>query len=369
MRVAFQADQLAFTAPGGIATYVRNLAPALAAQGADLTLFHARLERWRDEPWMEGIAVREIPRGIRTLYPAWDLLGRPALGLSADLVHVTNPAAVPGREPGRALVVTVHDLAFERFPRLFPTSWRLLYRAGLRAAARRADAILVPSRSTRDDLLMTVRVDPDRVWVTPLAAAPTTGSDGDLARERRERLHITGDYVLCAGTLEPRKNLVRLVRAYRRAVSDRGLGHALVLAGPIGWGIESLHRELAVEGPGEIILTGGLQSADLDAVMRGASAFVYPSLYEGFGLPVLEAMTRGIPVITSNVSSLPEVAGDAALLVDPRSEDAIADAMLRVLGDGDLAARLSVTGRERAAAFSWEATARATTEVYRRVVT
>ena len=147
-RSALQADQLAFAAPGGIATYVRNLAPALARGGADVTLLHARSGAWSAEQWMAGMRIAEVPCGVRTLYPAWDLLGRPALRVEADVVHATNPAGVPPRARGRALVVTVHDLAVERMPELFPARWRWLYRAGLRAAVRRADAILVPSRAT-----------------------------------------------------------------------------------------------------------------------------------------------------------------------------------------------------------------------------
>ena len=137
MRVALQADQLAFAAPGGIATYVRNLAPALVSLDTDLTLLHARSGVGTAEPWTAGMRVVEIPRDLRTLYPAWDLLGRPALRVEADVIHATNPAGVPPRTRGRALVVTVHDLAVERMPALFPARWRWLYRAGLRAAVDR----------------------------------------------------------------------------------------------------------------------------------------------------------------------------------------------------------------------------------------
>jgi alpha-1,3-rhamnosyl/mannosyltransferase len=167
--------------------------------------------------------------------------------------------------------------------------------------------------------------------------------------------------VVSVGTLEPRKNLARLVRAYRRA----GVPHALVLAGPDGWRSEEMERELATRGPGVVVRTGGLEPADLDAVYRGADALAYPSLYEGFGLPVVEAMARGVPVVTSNGSSLPEVAGDAAVLVDPEDEASLTDALARVLGDPELRADLGRRGREQAARFSWAATARATLAAYR----
>src|SRR5439155_6153439 len=138
-----------------------------------------------------------------------------------------------------------------------------------------------------------------------------------------ERLKVRRPYVLFVGTLEPRKNVVKLVRAYRR-VAAAGAPHALVLAGALGWQTDALLREVRLSGPGQIVMTGKLGSEELDALYRGADAFCYPSLYEGFGLPVIEAMARGVPTITSGVSAIPEVAGDAALLVDPRSVREIA---------------------------------------------
>lgn len=360
MRVALHADQLAFAAPGGIATYVRNLGPALAAAGAEVVPFHARLDDWRDEPWMAGMEVVALPRSIRTLYPSWDLLGRPRLALpEVDVVHATNHVAVPPAAPRRALVVTVHDLAFLRSPELFPPRWRMLYRAGLRAAARRADLVITPSRATADDLLDRTGIDDARVRVTPLAAALPHGTG-------RASVALPERYVLSVGTLEPRKNLARLVRAYRRAAAS-GLDHALVLAGPRGWRSGELDRELAAGGAGDIVVLGALGADDLDAAYRGASAFAYPSLLEGFGLPVLEAMARGVPVVASTDRAIGEVGGGAILAVDPLDENAIADALLAVVSDRTLAARLAREGRERAAGFTWEATAAATLAAYREV--
>jgi glycosyltransferase involved in cell wall biosynthesis len=367
--VAISVDQLWFPAPGGIGTYVRHLVPALAGCDPDLriTLFHARFETGPEppEPWIRRFPVVELSRSVRSLYPSWALVGRPALPASlgdSDLVHATNHAAVPPKGPGQRLVVTVHDLAFLRLPRLFPRGWAVQYRLALRAAVRRADAILVPSRATAEDLVSRTAVDPARVRVTPLAAT-LPGSDVEVDRVLH-RLRVPTPYVLFVGTLEPRKNLVRLVRAYRR-IAATDLPHALVLAGPMGWHPEPLLRELALEGPGEIVLTGPLPEADLDALYRGASAFAYPSLAEGFGLPVLEAMARSVPTVVSNTSSLPEVAGDAALLVDPRSVAELAAALQRVLSDTALAERLAAAGRARAERFSWEETARRTLAAYR----
>jgi len=370
MRVAFHIDQLWFKAPGGIGTYVWELVPALERQDPSLELVPFAAT-WASPPprmWTRRDSPIDVPGSIRSLYPRWDLFARPQLPgslASCDVVHATNHAAIPPAGRGRRLVVTVHDLAFEYFPSAFPRNWRWLFKAGVRAAVRRADAILTPSRNTAEDLLSRTRVDPSKLHVVPLAASLEMGS---LAvDEVLERLKLRRPYVLFVGTLEPRKNVVRLVRAYRRAAAA-GAPHSLVLVGPLGWQSDALMREVALSGPGEISMTGLLAEDELDAVYRGADAFCYPSLYEGFGLPVLEAMARGVPTIASSVSAVPEVAGDGALLVDPRSVRDIAEALQRVLFDSELAEGLSTRGRSQSERFSWDETARGTLRVYEHVL-
>jgi glycosyltransferase involved in cell wall biosynthesis len=365
---ALHVDQLWFDLPGGVGTYVRNLVTAMLARDPSLRLvpFRARFERaGAPEPLADGLPVHELSGTIRSLYPMWNVLGRPPLPppmASAELIHAMSASAVPPAAWGQGLVVTVHDLAFLRLPELFPRRWRMLYRLGLRAAVRRADVVLTPSKSTARDLVDRTGVAPGRVRVTPLAASLDVGTQDP--HPALERAGIPEPYVLFVGTLEPRKNLVTLVRAYRSAVRE-GLPHALVLAGPPGWGQGPLLQEIALGGPGKVVRTGWLSAADLDAVYRGASAFVYPSLYEGFGLPVLEAMARGVPAIASGTSSLPEVTGDAAIAVDPRSVDEIARAIELVAGDPDTASELGRKGRLRARGFSWDQTARLTLDAYR----
>jgi glycosyltransferase involved in cell wall biosynthesis len=369
--VALHVDQLWFPTPGGIGTYIRNLVPALGRQDPSLEIvpFRSRFEGDPpDEPALAPLTVEELDATIRSLYPRWALTARPPLPerlRRLDLVHATNPAAVPPAAAGQRLVVTVHDLAFRYLPGTFPRTWRWLYRAGLRAAVRRADAIVTPSRSTAEDLLSTTRVDPQKVFVIPLAATPSTGVDDPDAV--LARLKVPPPYLLFVGTLEPRKNLVRLVRSYRRAAQD-GIPHALVLAGPLGWQGDRLLREIALRGPGDVVLTGALSEDELDALYRRADAFVYPSLYEGFGLPVVEAMSRGLPSVVSTSSSLPEVAGDAALAVNPRSVRELAAAIATVATDVAVSERLAARARSRAERFSWDETARETLEMYERVL-
>ena len=361
-------DQLFGPAPGGQGTYIRELIPALARTdpSLDFTLFRSRLTRpTSSEPWIEEYRVERLPWSIRRAYPSWALFGRPKLPTSVastDILHAPTPAGVPPAASGQRSVVTVHDVAFLARPDLFPRRWLWIYRAGLARAVRKADALIAVSEHTADDLLRRAQADPAKVQVVPLAASvPATEPDigGTLAR-----FELRTPYILFVGTLEPRKNLVALVRAYRR-LTGRGVDHSLVLAGGWGWNSGPLRQELAIDAPGNIVVTGRVSPEDVDALYRGATALVYPSLYEGFGLPVLEAMGRGIPCIASRTTSLPDVAGDAAILVDPKSIDEMASAIERVINDPSLREDLRNRGLARAAEFSWDRTARGTLEVYK----
>jgi glycosyltransferase involved in cell wall biosynthesis len=362
VRVAFHVDQLWFAARGGIGTYVSHLATALpaAASGDELVPFSAS---WAGKPTPDDVPAetRSVGMPIKALYPMWAWSRRPCLPArfgDLDVIHATNHAAIPPPRPGQALVVTVHDLAFERFPELYPPRWLRLYRRGIEIAMREAHAVLTPSRDTAA-AVAALGVERERISLTPLAADPPAEMSAAPASP------YDAPYVLFVGTLEPRKNLPRLVRAFRTAVADASLPHALVLAGATGWQQHGLANELAGDGAGRVHVPGRVSPSELDALYRGADAVVYPSLYEGFGLPVLEALAYGKPTLSSNTSSIPEVAGDAALLVDPEDEDAIAAGLVRILTDEPLRAGLRAKGPARAASFSWAATARATLDAYR----
>jgi glycosyltransferase involved in cell wall biosynthesis len=362
VRVAVHVDQLWFAAPGGIGTYVSHLANELPAASRDDEVIPFSAS-WAGRPTPAGVpvATRSVGMPIRALYPMWAWSRRPCLPQrfgDLDVIHATNPAAIAPARPGQALVVTIHDLAFERFPELYPARWLRLYRRGLEIALREADAVLTPSRDTAS-AVAAHGVEHERIHITPLAADVPEGT-GAVSTARYE-----APYVLFVGTLEPRKNLPRLVRAFRAAVGESSLPHELVLAGATGWQQDSLANELAADGGGRVHVPGRVSPPELDALYRGADAVVYPSLYEGFGLPVLEALAHGRPTLSSSTSAIPEVAGDAALLVDPEDEEALAAGLVRILTDEALRAELMTKGPARAASYSWAATAGATLDAYR----
>ncbi len=369
LRVAFHIDQLWFSAPGGIGTYVWELSGELEAlEGIAVTEFHSR---WSHDPPRRrlGSAVG-LPWPSKVAYAGWSSVRRPHLPHSLDgavVVHATNPATIPPAREGQALVVTIHDLAFQDQPEAFPDLWRRMYERGLSIARDEAAAVLVPSDYVADRV-REAGVPGDRVHLTPLAGRPIPLPAPALAAEAIvQNLGIERPYVLSVGTFEPRKNQARLVRAYRKAIEAGKLPHALVLAGHPGWSTDDLDAAIAQQGPGQIIRIESAGDHELDALYRAAAVTACVSIGEGFGMTVLEAMARRSPVVASSTTSIPEVAGDAAVLVDPMDENAIAGAITRLLTDEALADDLRTRGLARAAEFSWTRTAAATEQVYRQV--
>jgi glycosyltransferase involved in cell wall biosynthesis len=267
-----------------------------------------------------------------------------------------------------ALVATVHDLAPLRFPERYPRGARLSLKRGLRFAAREADRIICPSYSTADELEELLGVERDRLRIVPHGVAMPE-YEPEAARKFVAGRGITEPYVLWLGTQEERKNVLAVLDAFERvARSDPKV--MLVVHGPQGWlGAEVADgiRRRRLEDRTRVS-EGGLTRAELAALYSRAAVFVFPSIYEGFGLPVLEAMACGAPVVTSDRSAMPESAGDAAVLVDPDDHDELGDALARLLGDADARADLARRGRERAAGFSWSVTARRTWDVYEELV-
>ncbi len=317
------------------------------------------------------VAFRRWPAPlVRALWsartPGW--LKTLALG-PVDVVHSTT-FCVPRLRRRTRLVVTIYDLSFVTHPEFhLPENVRHCL-AGTRAAIERADAIIAISEHTRRDLVERLGAPAERIVVTPLAADPALRPVTDPARRDavRRRYRLPERFALYLGALEPRKNLLRLLEAYAALNESLRREVGLVVAGASGWLNDSVHAHVEKLGLAPAVCFAGYVAGDdVAALYSLADVFVYPSLYEGFGLPVLEAMACGAPVIASNVASLPEVTGDAAVLVAPEDVDAIRDTLARVLTDAALRADLSGRGLARAASFSWDRCARQTAAVYRSV--
>jgi glycosyltransferase involved in cell wall biosynthesis len=279
----------------------------------------------------------------------------------AAVIHAPNcflPLARPC--PG---VVTINDLAFETWPSDFAPLTRWKYRVLARAAARSAERVICPSSFTRDDVCERWGIDPDKARVIP--DAPALPAGGAPVSEGSAAAAPGGPYLLAVGDLRRKKNLEALVAAFVELRRGSAIPHRLVLAG-VDSGAGAGLRELAGDAPLE--LTGYVSDERLDALIRGAEILVHPSLYEGFGLVVLEAMVRGTPVLAARATALPETGGDAAAYFDPTEPGDLAAALGSLLSDAPARAELSRRGLEWAARFSWERTARETVAVYRELV-
>ncbi|MGD1992853.1 MAG: glycosyltransferase family 1 protein, partial [Anaerolineae bacterium] len=347
----------------GIGRYTRELVGALLALDSphDYVLFAASggLDSQPDDLDLGRRAhLRTVPLSDEWLARLWHrarlpipvelVTGRVDLFYSPDFV-------LPPTLPGARTVLTVHDLSFLHYPDHFvPKLVRYLSRVVPRSVAR-ADRVLADSEATRADLIRLMDVAPEKVTVLYSGVDPRfrpLPEPGE--RERLTAQYGIGPrpYVLSVGTLQPRKNYLHLIRAFSQLSGDV----ELVIAGGRGWLYEEVLAE--AERRERVQVLGFVPDADLPALYRGAALFAFPSFYEGFGLPVLEAMACGVPVVCSNVSSLPEIAGQAALLVDPHDEVALAEAVYRGLTDEDLRKELVTQGLERADGFTWERAAR-----------
>lgn len=370
MRIAIDAHSVGAKL-GGNESYAVNLIEALAQidEVNDYTLYvttaeaHDRFhQRWPNFK-------------VRSTLPHTPLIRIP-LTLSAelrkhpvDVLHVqfTAPPFCPC-----PVVVSIHDLSFEHLPHTFHRRSRTQLRLTVRHSAKRAAQILTLSEHTRHDIIDTYGIEPARITAIPLAAPRhySPVKDNRELQRVRHNYGIDGPYILSVGSIQPRKNLARLINAYaslRGKYAEAELPK-LVLVGKHAWLYDETMRALAETGLTEsVILTGYVPESDLPALYSGALCFVYPSYFEGFGLPPLEAMKCGAPVIVGNQTSLPEVVGDAALAVDPFDVSSIAGAIESLVKDSDLRRELSVKGRNRAETFDWRETARRTLRIYEQV--
>ena len=360
MRVAV--DFTAATQTAGIGRYTWSLVCALIAQCAadDFTLLTPRVStgHWRSLYTLNS-KYRHLPLSERALTRIWHRLRLPVfadlLAGGADVFYAPDFALPPlWRAPG---VITVHDLSYRLFPDSYPDSLRSYLEAVVPRSVARAQLVLADSEATQRDLIAAYGVDPTKVRVLYCGVDPVfQPQDSQAAREAvARRYDIDCPYFLSVGTIQPRKNIARIIAALRGVV-ESGLPHHLVHVGRPGWLHEPILDAPHVHRVAERVhfLTDVDSDVDLTTLYCGATAFVFPSLYEGFGMPVLEAMACGTPVITANVSSLPEVAGEAAILVDPADVDAIGEALIGLASDERMREALIAAGKERAALFTWE---------------
>lgn len=372
--------QLWHRVPGGTATSMLRLASAIASMGSvDLTIIGARGEIRRPRSILSpddvlagsgavpvGIPVRHMPLPVPILYDAWARLGRPAMlerSGRVDLVHLTVPVVPPPLDV--PLIATVHDLFPLTHPHLLSARGAGMMAAGLEAIRERAAKVLVSTRTVADQCVR-AGFDAARIEVAPFGVTPVVVDEVDVAGVRR-RYGLTGPYVLFVGTHEPRKNLGLLLESLVE-LNDPDL--SLVVAGPDGWDsrVEGSVYASAHDVPSPVIRLGYVPSKDLPALQRGAAAFCYPSLAEGFGLPVLEAMAAGALVITTRDSAMAEVAGDAAVLIDPHDPAELAAVIRHAVEGGVEMTERRRAGLNRSMEFTWQSCASVTCDVYESVL-
>ncbi len=370
MRIAIDAHSVGAKLAGN-ESYATNLIEALAQVDSvnEYTLYVTTAEA-RDrfeQRWSNFRVQKTVPHTPLVRIPL--VLTAELRKHPVDVLHVQFTAPPFSPCP---IVVSVHDLSFEHLPFTFKRRSRTQLRLTVRHSVRRAARILTLSEHSRHDVIETYGIAPERVNAIPIAAPSYFGPvkvESELQRVRHI-YGIEGDYILYVGSIQPRKNLPRLVKAYSGLRKNRRAGNLpkLVLVGKCAWLYDETLRALQEAAMNDsVILTGYVPESDLPALYSGSIFFVYPSYFEGFGLPPLEAMKCGTPVITGNRTSLPEVVGDAGILIDPFDVDAIAAAIERLVDDSDLRELLRVKGLARARLFDWRQTAQRTLDVYKQV--
>ena len=358
---------------GGIGRYVRDLTAALAGldQANDYRLFVSGAAAGTLPPAAANIQWRPTAITPRWLARIWHRARLPLpvelFTGKVDLFHATD-FVLPYTLPSTRTLLTVHDLSFVRVPEAASPPLKAYLDAVVPRSVERADHVLADSAATKDDLMELYKTPADKITVLYSAVDQRFRrvSDSRKLESTRAKYGLAGlSYLLSVGTVQPRKNYSRVIKALAEARSS-GLDLHYAIAGGKGWLETEMQQTIASTGMGDFVhLLGYVDDEDLPALYSGSRMLLMPSLYEGFGLPILEAMACGVPVITSNISSLPEVAGDAAILIDPADPAALRDAIIAVDTDSTLREQLVESGYRQAGKFSWQRSASQLLSVYR----
>jgi glycosyltransferase involved in cell wall biosynthesis len=361
----------AFGKKTGVGYYTYNLLKALFRLDREndyLLFFNSLKEKPEDLFRGENLSLVRPPISLpnRGLHFFWRYLHFPKIERftgPVEVFHSPNYQLIPTRSA--ATVITVYDVSFLKFPEVTMLTARLHYARKIFEYVRGADLIIAISENTKNDLLELTEITEDKIYIVPGACDERFRpvSDSERLAMVKQKYGVEGDFILFVGTIEPRKNLVRLLRSYHRIRDE--IDAQLLLVGTKGWRdreIYETYEELQLSA--KVKFLGYVPEEELPHLYSGALFFVYPSIYEGFGLPPLEAISCGCPVISSDVSSLPEVLGEAALYVNPEDESQMAEAMLRLYNDPHERERLSELGLAQSKMFSWEERARMTLRVY-----
>ncbi|HEX9504197.1 MAG TPA: glycosyltransferase family 1 protein [Patescibacteria group bacterium] len=363
MTIGIEAERANTPNPAGPERYaaelIRNLAK-LDTKNHYILYFRTEPQQWfYDLPENFKIKVIPFPKFWTQIRISWEMLWHPVdilliLAATLPLIHAKKS------------VVTIHDIAYELFEGIYTGFMNYYQKFSSRFAAKHAVKLLSVSQATKDDLIRTYKTDPDKITVTPLGLAdgfrPINYEEVQPILDKYELIYQK--YILFVGTIQPRKNIPRLVEAYQKIKEQNHIEEKLIIAGGRGWLWEPILKQVKTAGiDGSVKYLDYIPKQDLPYLIAGARLLTLPALYEGFGIPPLEAMASGVPVVVSNLSSLPEVVGDAGVLVDPNSIDSIADGLLKVIADNNLRLQMIAKGLERAKQFTWENTARKTLEV------
>jgi len=364
MKIGIEAERANLPNPTGVERYaaelIRNLAK-LDSTNEYILYFRTQPQQWfRELPKNFNYKVMPFPKFWTQIRLSWEMVSHPV-----DVLLIPA-SALPLIHPKNSMV-TVHDIAFELFKGIYTGFMDYYQKWAARFAVRHAAKIISVSQATKEDLVRVYKTPADKIAVTHL------GLDGTFQPMKYEQAQAVLDkyelvyqkYILFLGTLQPRKNIIKLIEAFEKLKKENRIEEKLVIAGAKGWLYEPILEKIRrASFDGAVKYLDYVDKQDLPYLLAGAKVFTLPALYEGFGLPPLEAMASGVPVVVSNISSLPEVVGDAGMLIDPNSVNSIAEGLLEVLNNPLLRAQMIEKGLERSKNFKWENTAKQTLELF-----